>query len=121
MRLTDKRMNKKMKVSEIPSWGVYLLHDRDYTCGYLWHVFSWGKRKCFSGDKAVEVFNNRKKKHCYVFFQRSNEALLLDDANDLNLRDLAEESDIYVVDKDFKWTFVVTHEESCGPYFSFKK
>ena len=26
-------------------------------------------------------------------------------------------SDWYVVDKDFTWTYVQTHEEECGPYF----
>jgi hypothetical protein len=32
---------------------------------------------------------------------------------------LKEEYDIYVVDREFNWTFVKTHEtEWCGPYFS---
>ena len=25
--------------------------------------------------------------------------------------------DVYLVDKDFTWTYVHTHEEACGPYF----
>ncbi|CAM3916602.1 hypothetical protein GCM10009865_54200 [Aeromicrobium ponti] len=25
--------------------------------------------------------------------------------------------DVYVVDKDFTWTYIHTHEEFCGPYF----
>lgn len=25
--------------------------------------------------------------------------------------------DVYVVDTDFTWTYVHTHEEFCGPYF----
>ena len=25
--------------------------------------------------------------------------------------------EIYVVGKDFKWTYIKTHEDMCGPYF----
>ncbi|MBT2723991.1 DUF4275 family protein [Bacillus sp. ISL-46] len=25
--------------------------------------------------------------------------------------------DVYVVDKDFTWTYILTHEYFCGPYF----
>ena len=33
-------------------------------------------------------------------------------------KDDMDEEDIYVVDKEFTWTYVNTHERSCGPYFS---
>ena len=26
-------------------------------------------------------------------------------------------AEVYVVDKDFKWTYIKTHENMCGPYF----
>lgn len=26
-------------------------------------------------------------------------------------------SDVYIVAKDFTWTYVRTHESACGPYF----
>jgi hypothetical protein len=26
-------------------------------------------------------------------------------------------NDVYVVDKDFSWAFILTHEYFCGPYF----
>ena len=29
----------------------------------------------------------------------------------------ADKHDVYLVDKDFTWTYVHTHEEACGPYF----
>ncbi|WP_082615037.1 DUF4275 family protein [Paenibacillus sp. Soil787] len=35
--------------------------------------------------------------------------------------ELMDEADIYVVDKEFNWTYVITHETGlCGPYFSSK-
>ena len=30
---------------------------------------------------------------------------------------LPDDLDWYLVDKDFTWTYVHTHEEDCGPYF----
>jgi len=38
-----------------------------------------------------------------------------------NTDDLTDETniDMYIVDKQFRWTFVITHETGwCGPYFS---
>ena len=61
MDLVELLRSKKVKVIEIPKWGVYLrrqwensfvnhlsdkekksiyLYDEDGCCGYLWHVFS---------------------------------------------------------------------------------
>ncbi|MDE6456785.1 MAG: DUF4275 family protein, partial [Dysosmobacter sp.] len=39
------------------------------------------------------------------------EALALPEADTLN------GADWYLVDKDFTWTYVHTHEGGCGPYF----
>ena len=33
----------------------------------------------------------------------------------------ADKHDVYLVDKDFTWTYVHTHEEACGPYFCKKR
>ena len=35
--------------------------------------------------------------------------------------DLDKNVDVYVVAKDFSWTYVQTHEDSCGPYYSEKE
>ncbi|SCG82437.1 hypothetical protein DW1_0829 [Proteiniborus sp. DW1] len=131
---------KKIKVTEAPKWGVFLrkqwedsfvdhlttkekkdifLLDDDGFCGYLWHVFSYEKRSCLQGPEAEKAFNNEQKNYCYVFWQHSDYALIIENAKMLNSNDLKEEQDIYVVDKDFKWTYVKTHETLwCGPYFS---
>lgn len=140
MRLTDILKSKKIIVTEIPKWGTYLrkqwednfanhmslkekeaihLYDDDGACGYLWHLFSYKKRDCLQGEEAEKAFNNEHKNDCYIFYQHENTALMLEEADALNVNDLLDESDVYVVDKDFNWTYVKTHETGwCGPYFS---
>lgn len=144
MTIVNKLLNKNMRVREIPKWGVYLrkewenhfanhlkeeeksaihMHDFDGFCGYLWHLFSFGKRDCVEGQYAIEAFHKEPKGECYVFYQHDEQAYLLENARLLNYDDLIDEesNDLYVVDKQFRWTFVITHETGwCGPYFSKK-
>jgi hypothetical protein len=141
----DKLKSKNIKVIEIPKWGAYLrkewennfanhlsdkekrsiyLFDNGGYCGYLWHIFSYKKKDCLEGEKAEEAFTNEPKNKCYVFYQHSDYALLLENASKFNANDLIDKTgiDIYVVDKQFRWTFVITHETGryFGPYFSRK-
>ena len=134
--------NKKIKITEIPRWGTFLrkqwednfanhlsieekkniyFWNHSGFCGYLWHLFSYEKKDCLQGQTAEKAFNNEHKNSCYVFWQHTDYALILESADILNSNDLKNEYDIYVVDKGFNWTYVKTHETSlCGPYFSRK-
>ncbi|WP_316569602.1 DUF4275 family protein [Neobacillus sp. YIM B06451] len=140
MDIVDLLKNKTIKVRELPKWGAYLrkewetqfanhLSDEEKSaiylfnhggyCGYLW--LSYKKKDCLEAEKAEEAFNNELKNECYVFYQRSDYALQLENARTLSTSDLFHETDIdmYIVDKQFRWTFVITHETGwCGPYFS---
>lgn len=140
MNLDDILRGKKIKVMEIPQWGTFLrkqwednfanhmtidekkeifLYDNNGFCGYLWHLFSYKKKDCVDGQEAEKAFNEEDKSACYVFYQHTNYALILENAGALNSKDLNNEFDIYVVDKEFNWTYVKTHETGwCGPYFS---
>jgi len=70
------------------------------------------------GEEAEKTFNNEHKSACYIFYQHNNDALILEAADALDANDLKDESDVYVVDKEFNWTYVNTHETGwCGPYF----
>lgn len=131
---------KKVKVTEIPKWGTYLrkqwednfvnhlsdqekksifLYDEDGFCGYLWHVFSYEKRKYLKEEQANITFNEQSKQFCYVFYQHTDDAFILENASPLSYADFENEEDVYVVDKEFNWTYVKTHETDwCGPYFS---
>ncbi|MFC0472486.1 DUF4275 family protein [Halalkalibacter kiskunsagensis] len=141
--LYDRLKTKKIKITEMPKWGSYLrkqweenfanhLSDKDKKsiylfdnggyCGYLWHLFSYKKKDCLVGEKAEDVFNNQPKNNCYVFYQHSDYVLFLDNSSLFNTDDLINETDIYIVDKGFNWTYVQTHETGlCGPYFSRKR
>lgn len=140
MELQKKLRAKQIKFRELPGWGVHLrrkwedsfvshlspeekraifLHDDDGWCGYLWHVFSYEKRNCLMGEEAAAAFASLAKGDCYVFFQHSDDALLLEGTVDLKPEDLPAE-DIYITDNEFSWTYVRTHESMCGPYFSAK-
>ena len=139
MDLVTLLRSKKIKVTEIDKWGTYLrkrwedyfadhlsdkekksiyLHLEDWYSGYLWHIFSYEKRNCLKEEQADIAFNKRTKKFCYVFYQHSDDAFILEKASSLNVNDFLNEEDVYVVDKEFNWTYVKTHETGwCGPYF----
>lgn len=142
MEISDILKNKKIKVTEIPKWGTFLrkrwednfanhlsleekkdiyLWNNSGFCGYLWHLFSYGKKDSLQGQQAEKAFNNEQKGSSYVFWQHTDYALILENVYILNANDLEDEYDIYVVDKEFNWTYVNTHETGlCGPYFSRK-
>lgn len=131
--------SKKVKVTEIDKWGTYLrkqwedhfasqlsnqekksiyLYDEDGCCGYLWHVFSYEKIDCLQQEQADIAFDQELKQSCYVFYQHTNDACILEQASSLTADDFVNEEDVYVVDKGFNWTYVRTHETGwCGPYF----
>ncbi|MDD1369981.1 DUF4275 family protein, partial [Bacillus sp. MHSD17] len=74
---------------------------------------------------AENAFHNEVKKDCYIFYQHCDDVLLIKDASLLHLNDILCETDdmykgdIYIVGKEFTWTFVKTHEHRwCGPYFT---
>lgn len=144
MDIVNRLKDKKIKVREIPGWGSYLrqrweesfvghLNEQEKegihlsyshgACGYLWHVFSYEKRDHLEQEQANQAFNNISKHQCYVFYQHSDYAFVIEDAAFIQVEDFLEkddwdEEDMYIVDKDFTWTYVNTHEASCGPYFS---
>ncbi len=98
------------------------LHDEDGICGYLWHAFSYKKVDCLEAAAAEKAFNDVSKDHCYVFYQHLDNVFLLEKPSSLKAEDFYSEEDIYIVDKEFKWTYVKTHEDGwCGPYFCSKK
>ncbi|WP_028403288.1 DUF4275 family protein [Ectobacillus panaciterrae] len=84
---------------------------------FLWHVFSYEKLPCLTNEEAMSAFNSQSKKICYVFYQHSKRVFMLSATESLKAEDFDDEDDVYVVDQDFEWTYVHTHEEYCGPYF----
>ena len=97
--------------------------ERIYLDQFFWHVCSWGKVACAAGEEAVALFTKQEKDRCIVFYQFVDDAYLVKNAKELTVSDLPYEphnmdrNDMYVMDDDRTWTFIMTHEEQCGPYF----
>ena len=96
--------------------GKHVLAEHNY----LWHLFSYKMVPCLEGDEARQA---RPNEDCYLFYcehppfhtprvrhiTAEEAAALTEDHH----------PDWYLVDKDFTWTYVVTHENNAGlgPYF----
>jgi len=97
---------------------IHLHDDADGARGFLWHLFSYERRDCLQAAAASCAFARQPKGVCYLFYQHADDALLLEQATDLSVSDLEHEVDIYAVDSQFTWTYVITHEiGQLGPYF----
>jgi hypothetical protein len=133
MEQVDLLKDKGIRVTElhnkgyelIKHWGEAFAKDltknekRQIDYGrFLWHALG----SCKRGQSARNAFNYIMKDECYIFYQEFKNAYLLENASSLTSEDILNEydgsiCDVYVVDKDFTWTYIVTHEEDFGPYF----
>ncbi|MGV2941893.1 DUF4275 family protein [Mesobacillus sp. LC4] len=143
MDFFDKLKSKKIQISKTEDFGYdvrqkweaefashlspkekrqIFLHDKGGASGFLWHLFSYEKRKCEKEEEAELAFDKQYKDTCLIFFQHSDEVWKVNDSSDLRATELlmtdGEYADLYIVDLDFNWTFVVTHEQGwIGPFF----
>lgn len=87
---------------------------------HLWHLFTWGEVSCLEGDEARKAFDSLQYTQAIRFVGgRSNHIEDVCEIEKISAEALDNdpESDIYIVAKDFSWTYVRTHERgSCGPY-----
>jgi dihydroorotase len=92
-----------------------------YIDQFLWHIFSYDRKPHFEREAADKAFIERPEAERYIFFQHSDDAYYLENAEALAPEDLAETFDVYVVNKRFNWTYIVTHESDLGAYYYHKK
>lgn len=87
---------------------------------YLWHLFSWevlDSQKFLEGNDAKKAFEQLDKNGAiYIDWGRSEETKEWTNET-LELLSKDELNEIYVVASDFSWTYMVTSQESFGPYF----
>ena len=88
---------------------------------FLWHLFSYEKRRYLTKEAATQAFLSQDRSLCYLFFQNREDAYALQNAEGLTKQDLIDNidfksSDLYVVDKDFTWTYALDHE-NYGPFY----
>ena len=92
---------------------------------FLWHLFTWGEVPCMEGDDARKAFDDLQYTEAIIFYDgysNSIEGVSCVGKFSADEIDRNENSDVYVVAKDFSWTYVRTHEaERCGPYFCVNK
>lgn len=107
----------------------------------MWNVFSWGKIECLKGQQAIDAFDQQKKGGCYLINAGMQEAIYIPKAGRIKAIDIIHTGssscssdrsdheqtafpssanhlmDLFFVNEDFDWTYVMTHEEDYGPYF----
>ena len=122
MNIKDKYIQTFFKnVSKIDKQKIYFKK-------FMWHAFSYEKIPHYQGIYAIECLNKIQKNHVYIIFEHSN--IVLEEKNisyDKLCNMIANDEiewDCYIIDKDFKWTFVMTHETDLdgppfglGPYY----
>ena len=80
---------------------------------YMWHAFSYKLIPSLEGKDAIHEFKNKKVNDVYIIFQYNDIVMERKNLTYESLLTIMEEVecwDCYVVDKNFTWTFVMTHE-----------
>ena len=84
--------------------------------GYYWHLFSWAEVPCLEGEEARRAFDALDYDEAYFFGDWFPHVETIGKTTAAQLDKGC--SDVYVVDKNFRWTYSHTHEDGWdGPYF----
>ena len=104
-----KDVNKKLIKNHVTAYG-----------NYLWHLFTWGKVPCLEGKEAFNKLKDTEAIKFYGGYTKHIENVSVIGKLTADEIDRDTDSDVYIVAKDFTWTYVRTHESNCGPYFCIK-
>ena len=98
--------------------------DRDtvFYDQFRWHLFSYGKLSAKSGEEARTALNEKQSQRLHLFWQEGETGWEMRNAFELDADTVdamaeAVDKDLYVFDAEGCWTYVVTHEAACGPYY----
>lgn len=90
------------------------------TGDYIWHIFSWdmlAQNKYLCGDEAKQAYDKIDKAGA-MYIEWFKDKHTKDITREQNTAaDLDNFVEVYVVGKNFGWTYIKTHEGMCGPYF----
>lgn len=84
---------------------------------FRWHIFSYEKQECLKEVAARKAFDVVPKDEIYVMYQELPYVIQYKEAHKVIAADFDSQQDIYIFDKNFTWTYIHTHESTCGPYF----
>ncbi len=97
--------------------------QKSYVDQYIWHIFSFRlleKGSFLEGDAARHAYDSIDKSNC-IFCDMFVKNGVTDKALDEYATAASIDSNVtelYVVAKDYSWTYIKTHEcDLCGPYF----
>ncbi len=91
---------------------------------HMWHIFTWGNVPCLEGDAARAAFDQLQDIEVIQFYGGYDceiKRVSIRKKRTAKALDRERYIDIYVVAKDFSWTYVHTHEPDFGPYFYSKE
>ena len=101
---------------------------------FLWHIFGWGLTSYLQGDEARKTLDAlSSKEKCFLFhngYSLSGKNNIEDisscpklssvQMDELQEKQNFSKKDMYLVEQNFNWTYVITHESDCGPYFCYR-
>lgn len=97
--------------------------EKCFVNDYIWHIFSYElleEGSFLVGDAARTEYDAVNKSDCIfcdMFGQNGVTDRLLAEYNSAENID-SNIAELYVVSKDYSWTYIKTHEgDLCGPYF----
>ena len=120
--LSDEALMKKWLSTFGKDVDKNMLEEHVISYGnHLWHLFTWGEVPCLQGDDAKKAFDELQYEEairfCDGYAGHIEKASVIEKVT-AKAVDKDRASDVYIVAKDFFWTYVRTHEEGwCGPYF----
>ena len=90
---------------------------------YIWHIFSCellNKDSFLEGDDARRAYNEADKSNCIFCDMFGPYGVSDTEKEEYSSSEKIDRSitELYVVSKDYSWTYIKTHESGlCGPYF----
>ena len=90
---------------------------------YIWHVFSYeliDHQELLIGDDARKAFNDLTKNDCICCDMFNGNGVMDNLSSKFDTAEKIDEElkEFYVVDRDYSWTYIKTHEgDMFGPYF----
>ena len=112
LAIFGKDVDKKLINDHVTSYG-----------NHLWHLFTWGNVPCILGDEARKAFDALDYAEAIRFYDGySNHVDKISVIEKISASSVDKDkgSDVYIVAKDFSWTYVRTHEYGLGPYLCIK-
>lgn len=82
---------------------------------HMWHAFSYNKVNSKEGIEAIQSLRKHNRNDVYLIFQRKQQVLegkniTYEEIYNNVLKNDDWDTDCYIIDKNFEWTFVLTHE-----------